>query len=220
MIQLNRVTKSYPGRHGRHYVFRDVTMTFPEGRSIGIIGRNGAGKSTFLRILGGLDHPDYGTVQTNQRLSWPVGLRGGYHAELTGRENAEFVSRIYAETSDPDEITRRVEFVKEFSDLGDYFEMPTKTYSSGMYSRLGFAMSMAFDFDYYLIDEVTSVGDRFFKKKSKEALNEKRKTSSVIIVSHGLGTLREYCDMGLLIHNQQFQLFDDVGEAIQAYESI
>lgn len=217
MIELQQITKSFPGRGGRHYVFRDVTMTFPEGKSIGIIGRNGAGKSTLLRILGGLDNPDSGKIHTDKTISWPVGLRGGYHAQLTGRENTEFVCRVYTDSHEA--FAEAVEFVKEFSELGDYFDMPTRTYSSGMNARMGFALSMAFDFDYYLIDEVTAVGDRFFKRKSKRALAKKRETASVLMVSHSLGSLEDYCDMGLLIDREGFQLFDTVREAIDVYES-
>lgn len=218
MIEIINLTKSYGGKHGRHYVFRDVNVTFPEGKSIGIVGRNGAGKTTLLRMLGGIDFPDSGEVRTNSTISWPVALRGGYHAQLTGRENATFVFRVFG--LDESAIKERLDFVKDFSELGKYFEMPLQTYSSGMHSRLGFAMSMAFEFDYYLIDEITAVGDRFFKRKSQKALAEKRKNAAVIMVSHSLGSLADYCEMGLMIENQEVRLFDKIEDAISAYEKL
>src|ERR1700761_5172232 len=149
MIVLENLTKSYKTPSGRHYVFKDVNVEIPSGKSIGLIGRNGAGKSTLMRIMGGIDRPDYGRVHTNKRISWPVGLASGFQSSMTGRENVKFVARLYAEKH---ELEDKVRFVSDFCDLGHFFDMPIKTYSSGMRGRLGFGLSMAFDFDYYLID--------------------------------------------------------------------
>ena len=131
-------------KKGRHYVFKNINMEFPENKSVGLIGRNGAGKSTLLRVIGGIDRPDSGRIETSKSISWPVGLSGGFQGSLTGRENVKFVSRLYALKKD---LKEKISYVEEFSELGKYFDMPIKTYSSGMKSRLAFGLSMAFKFD-------------------------------------------------------------------------
>ncbi|PZR03056.1 MAG: ABC transporter ATP-binding protein, partial [Flavobacterium psychrophilum] len=156
MIRIENLTKSYKTPKGKHYVFKNLSVELPSDKSVALIGRNGAGKSTLLRMIGGIDRPDSGRILTNKTISWPVGLAGGFQGSLTGRENVKFVSRLYARK---DEIREKVEFVEAFAEIGKYFDMPIKTYSSGMRSRLGFGLSMAFKFDYYLVDEVTAVGD-------------------------------------------------------------
>lgn len=163
MIELRNVTKSYITKYGRHYVYRNVNALFPEGKNIGIIGPNGAGKSTLLRLIGKIDYPDSGEIITNKSVSWPVAFSGGFQGSLTGFEIVKFVCMIYGANGD---MADKIAFVKEFTELGEYFEMPIKTYSAGMRARLAFALSMAFDFDYYLIDEVTAVGDINFRKKN------------------------------------------------------
>ena len=171
MIKIESLTKSYRTPKGRHYVFKNLSIEFPTGKSIALIGRNGAGKSTLLRIIGGIDRPDKGEIITQKTISWPVGLSGGFQGSLTGRENVKFVARLYSRKN---ELQDKVAFVESFSELGKYFDMPIKTYSSGMRSRLGFGLSMAFDFDYYLVDEVTAVGDMRFKEKCLDVFNSKR----------------------------------------------
>ncbi len=216
MIELKNLTKSYRTPAGRHYVFKDLNLVLPEGKSIGLIGRNGAGKSTLLRMIGGIDAPDSGSVITKKSISWPVGLATGFQSSMTGRENVKFVARLYAQ---PDELLQKVAFVEAFSELGKYFDMPIKSYSSGMRSRLGFGLSMAFPFDYYLIDEITSVGDANFKQKSDKLIQEKRESSQFLMVSHSLGKVAKFCDMALLIgRNNQVLLYDDVAEGIKAYK--
>ncbi len=215
MIELINLSKSYKTPQGRHYVFKDLNITLPEGKSVGLIGRNGAGKSTLLRIIGGIDRPDGGKVQTQKKISWPVGLASGFQSSMSGRENVKFVARLYAE---PHELLEKVAFVEAFAELGKYFDMPIKSYSSGMRSRLGFGLSMAFDFDYYLIDEVTAVGDATFRKKSGALIQEKRQRSQFLMVSHNLNDIKKYCDMALLIGRQRVQVYDDVNEAIKAYK--
>lgn len=215
MIELINLSKSYKTPQGRHYVFKDLNITLPEGKSVGLIGRNGAGKSTLLRIIGGIDRPDGGKVQTQKKISWPVGLASGFQGSMTGRENVKFVARLYAE---PHELLEKVAFVEAFAELGKYFDMPIKSYSSGMRSRLGFGLSMAFDFDYYLIDEVTSVGDATFREKSGELIQAKRQRSQFLMVSHNPYEIRKYCDIALLIGREQVQVYDDINEAIKAYK--
>ncbi|HEY3986245.1 ABC transporter ATP-binding protein [Cedecea sp.] len=215
MIKIENLTKSYRTPKGRHYVFRDLTIEIPSGKSVALIGRNGAGKSTLLRMIGGIDRPDKGKIITNNSISWPVGLAGGFQGSLTGRENVKFVSRLYAEKN---EYREKVRFVEEFAELGKYFDMPIKTYSSGMKSRLGFGLSMAFDFDYYLVDEVLSVGDARFKNKCSELFDERRVTSNLLMVSHSLSSLKQYCDVALLIgRNNVVRYYENINEAIYWY---
>ncbi|EIG2051137.1 ABC transporter ATP-binding protein, partial [Escherichia coli] len=190
------LTKSYRTPHGRHYVFKDLNVEFPEGKSVALLGRNGAGKSTLLRIIGGIDKPDYGAVITNRSISWPVGLSGGFQGSLTGRENVKFVARLYAKQGD---LKNKVAFVEEFSELGMYFDMPIKSYSSGMKSRLGFGLSMAFEFDYYLVDEITSVGDARFREKCAEIFKSRHSESNFLMVSHNLNSIREFCDVAIFL---------------------
>jgi capsular polysaccharide transport system ATP-binding protein len=215
MITLRGLTKSYRTSSGRHYVFRDLNLTFPAGKSVGIIGHNGAGKSTLLRVIGGIDRPDRGLVDTKHSISWPVGLAGGFQGSMTGRENCKFVCRLYAEEA---EIPSKLAFVQDFADIGKYFDMPVKTYSSGMRSRLSFGLSMAFDFDYYLIDEIAAVGDANFKKKSADILRQKRERSNFLMVSHDFGAIKKYCNLALLIGRGQVHLYGNIDEAVRAYQ--
>lgn len=216
MILLDGLTKSYLTSKGRHYLFRDLSLTLPTGKSIGLLGKNGAGKSTLLRIIGGIDHPDSGRVVTESTISWPVGLAGGFQGSLTGRQNVRFVSRLYVSE---DEVAQKVAFVEEFAEIGKYYDMPVKSYSSGMKSRLTFGLSMAFDFDYYLIDEVSGVGDASFRKKSADLIEEKRQNFGFILVSHNSKRLQTQCDVGVVLLGGQAVFYDDIAEAIEVYES-
>jgi capsular polysaccharide transport system ATP-binding protein len=215
VIRLENLTKWYKTAAGRHYVFKDVNVAIPSGKSVGLVGRNGAGKSTLLRIIGGMDRPDRGRVVTDKRISWPVGLASGFQSSMTGRDNVKFLARLYAEKH---ELEDKVRFVSDFCDLGHFFDMPIKTYSSGMRGRLGFGLSMAFDFDYYLIDEVTSVGDAVFRQKSEALMEARRAVSNVIFVSHGLEEVKRVCDVGLLVQNGTVTYYPDVEEAIDIYQ--
>lgn len=217
MIELKKVTKSFRTRYGRVYVYKDVNAVFPEGKNIGIIGPNGAGKSTLLRLIAKIDFPDSGEIITNKRISWPVAFTGGFQGSLTGLEIVKFVCMIYGANG---EIKEKIKFVKEFAELGKYFEMPIKTYSAGMKARLAFALSMAFDFDYYLIDEVTAVGDLNFRKKCNQILREKLKKSNIIITSHDINRLKEFCDIYAIPHKGNLILFDSFKEAAQFYADI
>lgn len=215
MIIIENLTKSYRTPQGRHNVFKNLNIELPSGKSVALIGRNGAGKSTLLRMIGGIDRPDSGRIITNKTISWPVGLSGGFQGSLTGRENVKFVSRLYAKQN---ELQDKVAFVEDFAELGKYFDMPIKTYSSGMKSRLGFGLSMAFKFDYYLVDEVTAVGDAKFKKKCDDIFNNIRGQSEIIMVSHGLKSLKDYCDVAVYLDNKGLgKLYEDISEAIEVY---
>jgi len=215
MIKIENLTKSYRTPAERHYVFRDLNLHLPSGKSVAIIGRNGAGKSTLLRMIGGIDQPDSGLITTDNTISWPVGLSGGFQGSLSGRENVKFVARLYAKK---DQLKEKIAFVEQFAELGKYFDMPIKNYSSGMKSRLGFGLSMAFKFDYYLVDEVTAVGDARFRAKCANLFNTRHAESSFLMVSHNLNSLKKFCDMAIYIgRDNKVLLFEDIDEAIDQY---
>ena len=216
MIELINATKYYQTNVGRKYVLKDVNLTIPSHKSVAILGSNGAGKSTLLRMLGGIDYPNKGIIKSKNKFSWPMGLAGGFQGSMTGRQNVKFVCRIYGENSD--HVSDAINFVKDFSELGDYFDMPIKTYSSGMKAKLSFGLSLFFDFDYILIDETLSVGDPKFNKKAKEALMKKIENSNAIIVSHAIQILKDTCDVGIYLDNGKMQYFEDVQEAIDCYQ--
>lgn len=212
MIELRRVSKSYKVGLESNRILDDVSVTFPTGVSVGILGLNGAGKSTLLRIIGGAEPPDRGSVFKDVRVSWPLAFMGGLHLNLTGRENTRFIARVYGES--PSRIER---FTEEFTELGRYFEMPVRTYSTGMRARLGFAVSMACDFDCYLVDEITSAGDKRFSLRYREAFKERLKDASVIMVSHNSQTIRQFCTVGAIIHDGKLKMFDTLNKAMSAY---
>ena len=217
MFELRNLTKSYLTPKGRRHVFRDLSLKIPAGKNIGLIGRNGAGKSTLMRLLGGADVPDSGTVVTDKSISWPVGLSGGFQGSMTGRENIKFVSRVYGAVGDA--MRQKVAYVEDFAEIGSWIDEPVKTYSSGMRSRLAFGLSMAFDFDYYLIDEVMSVGDAQFKRKCAEVFEARLQKSKVVLVSHSMPEIKKLCDVVLLVRDGGVQIYDDVDEGIKAYNT-
>ncbi|WPN45648.1 ABC transporter ATP-binding protein [Pseudomonas sp. P8_241] len=217
MFELRNITKSYLTPKGRRHVFRDLSLKIPAGKNIGLIGRNGAGKSTLMRLLGGADVPDSGTIVTDKSVSWPVGLSGGFQGSMSGRENIKFVSRVYG--AEGDAMRQKVAYVQDFAEIGDWIDEPVKTYSSGMRSRLAFGLSMAFDFDYYLIDEVMSVGDAQFKRKCADVFEARLQKSKVVLVSHNMPEIKKLCDVVLLVRDGGVQIYDDVDEGIKAYNS-
>lgn len=215
MIIAEDVYKRYRTDHGPgKWILEGVNFVIPPQLNVGLVGRNGAGKSTLLRILGGVDRPTRGKVQRHCRVSWPMGFGGGLQGSLTGRQNTKFVCRIHGYAHS---IPEKIEFVQDFAEIGDGFDEPVKTYSSGMKARLQFALSLAFQFDVYISDEITSVGDAAFKKKAQDAFRNLVGKSSIIMVSHGEGTLREFCQAGIWIDRGQAYWFDNVGDALDAY---
>lgn len=214
MIEIRNLFKRYHNHHGSHWVLEDINLTIPTGISVGLLGRNGAGKSTLLRLIGGMDTPDRGEIRRACRVSWPIGLAGGFQGSMTGRQNVKFVARIHGIEGD---IERIVNEVEAFAEIGGAFDEPVKTYSSGMRSRLVFGLSLAFDFDVYLSDEATAVGDRAFKQKAREAFKARVGKASLIMVSHGEGVLREFCEAGILLDSGRARWFDDIDAAIAAY---
>lgn len=218
MIELQNVSKYFPTPHGRKYALRDVSLSLPEKSNVGVLGLNGAGKSTLLSIIGGIDFPNTGKIKLEGSISWPLGLSGGVQGSLTGKENAVFVCRVYGD--DAAAIKEKLQYILAFSELGDYFDMPVKSYSSGMRSRLLFAISMAFDFDIYLIDEITAVGDARFRQKSREALLEKRSRSNYIMVSHNVNELIKDSDVLLVLDEGRATLFDSVDDGLSFYQQL
>lgn len=215
MIALENVCKTYRVRERRNTVLDNINLAFPLGTNVGILGRNGAGKSTLMRIIGGSELPDSGRVIRKGRVSWPIGFAGGFHGSLTGRENMRFTCRIYGAS-----IQEVTDFVEDFANLGRYMDMPIKTYSSGMRSKLAFGLSMAIGFDYYLIDEVTAVGDAAFKKKCEAAFHARKTTSTLIVVSHSIATIKKHCDVGAVLDKGQLLFFDDINKAIRCYHGV
>jgi capsular polysaccharide transport system ATP-binding protein len=214
VIDLVGVSKAYSTHAGPNLVLDGVSFSFPPRTNIGILGKNGAGKSTLLRIIAGTEQPDSGTITRGGVVSWPIGFSGGFNGSLSGEENCRFVARIYG--ADIDDV---VGFTMEFSELGDYFYMPVKTYSSGMRARLAFGLSMAIEFDAYLVDEVTAVGDASFQTKCRKAFRDRSDRSSVIIVSHQIGTVKDYCERCAVLRNGKLLIFDNVDDAREAYEA-
>lgn len=209
MIALERIVKAYRTGGGRKTVLDDVTATFDSGHNFGILGVNGAGKSTLVRLIAGSEAPDRGRIRRDARVSFPLGFGGTFHGALSGRENAAFLARIYGARVRP-----TVDYVAEFAELGEYFTMPVNTYSSGMRARLAFAACLAIDFDVYLIDEVTEIGDQRFRRKCAQAFRARLTHSDIILVTHNTDTLRQYCDRGAILADGALTLFDDIDAAL------
>jgi len=215
VIRFENLSKSFWVRSERKLVIDNLTLTLPTGRSLALLGRNGAGKSTLLEMIAGTMRPDAGRIVRDGTISWPVGFGGSFHGELTGAQNVRFIARIYGVDTES-----LLAFVEDFSELGEFYHMPVRSYSSGMRSRLTFGASMGIRFDTYLVDEVTAVGDAAFKRKSRAVFIDRMRHSSAIMVSHSMGQLREFCNAGIVLENGQMQYFEDLNEAIACHEAI
>ena len=215
MIRFENVSKFYSVYGKRRVILDRVNFTLRADTSYGIMGINGAGKSTTLRLLAGVEEPNRGRITRKQRVSWPIGFSGGFNPKMTGRDNVIFVSRIYGE--DPRKV---LDFVEDFAELGSYINMPVGTYSSGMGARLAFGVSMAIPFDTYLIDEVLAVGDARLQKRCKEIFAKRRETSNLIVISHSMEQIRQYCSQAIILVNGQAVVYDQVDEAISAYRRL
>jgi capsular polysaccharide transport system ATP-binding protein len=216
MIYFEGMSKFYPTRKGRSYVFRDVNLVVPSDRSIAILGPNGAGKSTLVRMMGGADMPSRGVIRSDVRVSSPLGLQGGVQGSMTGRENARFVARIHG-FSNTREIEERV---ADFAEIGRYFDEPMKNYSNGMRARVTFGITMAFDFnfDVLLIDELTAVGDTAFKRKCEALLKDKYASTCVIMVNHSVDQLKRFCEAGLVIRDKNLFFYEHLQDALDDYQ--
>lgn len=217
MIRINQLAKRYRSDRGiSNWVLNDVNLEIPSKANVGLIGRNGAGKSTLLRLIAGADYPTRGEVVRECRVSWPLGFGGGLHGTMTGRQNSRFVCRI---NGVPEiEIATRLDFVQSFSELSEAFDWPISTYSTGMGARLKFALSLVFEYDVYLSDELTAVGDAIFQAKSGKAFKELVGRAGLIMVAHQEKTLKDYCSAGIFIHEGHAHWFDSIDDAFKAYK--
>ena len=213
MITLNAVCKTYRSNGYDNVVADNITATFPTGSSVGILGRNGAGKSSLLNMIAGTMDPDSGTITSDGTISWPVGFKGSFHGELTGAQNVRFIARVYGVDTDA-----LLAFVEDFAELGRHFHMPVRGYSSGMRAKIGFGLSMGIHFDTYLVDESTAVGDAAFRAKSTAYFQDRMRNSSAIVVSHGLKLLRRICNAGAVLDQGQLYYYDTIDEAIDHHE--
>lgn len=209
MIVLRNLSKTFVIDGQRKEVLRNVDAVFPTGVVVGLLGRNGAGKTTLLRMISGAMDMTGGEILTDGQISFPVGYSGSFHPDLTGAQNTRFTARIYG--VDTDEL---MTYVEEFAELGPSFHLPVRTYSSGMKSRLAFGVSMGINFDTYLIDEITAVGDAAFKKKSQRVFLDRMRTSGALFVSHSLKQVEELCQAGAVLEGGQLHYYDDVKDAI------
>jgi len=212
VISLHRVTKAYATPSGRRVVLHDTSLDFAEDHNFGILGANGAGKSTLIRLLAGSEMPDRGRIKRDVRVSFPLGFGGTFHPALSGRENVAFLARIYGAA-----VPHTIRFVDDFAELREYLDMPVHSYSAGMRARLAFGVCLAIDFDLYLIDEVTEIGDERFRRRCAAAFRERLRHADIIIATHNAHTIRQYCDRAALLAGGRLQLFDDVALALQAY---
>ncbi|CTQ45376.1 MULTISPECIES: ABC transporter ATP-binding protein [Alphaproteobacteria] len=212
MIRLDRLTKRFKLKGEMRYIARDVSFTVPRGNSIGLLGRNGAGKSTLLRLIAGTIKPTSGRIIRLANVSFPLGFQGSFNGSLTGEQNVRFVARIYGHDTE-----QLVDYVQDFAELGKSYYMPVKSYSSGMKARLAFGVSMGIDFDYYLVDEITAVGDSNFRKKCKLVFEEKLQNSDIIMVSHSNASLKEYCTTGIVLEDGNLTFFNDIDDAISMH---
>ena len=213
MVRLENVSKSFRTRGMTKVIADAVSLTIPRGKSVGLLGRNGAGKSSLLEMIAGAMDPDSGRIVIEGTVSWPVGFMGSFHNDLTGAQNARFLARIYG--VDSGEL---IDFVADFAELGGHFHQPVRTYSSGMRSRLGFACSMGIHFDTYLVDEVTSVGDGAFKEKSEAMFLDRLRSSGALFVSHSMGSVRRVCDAGAVLENGKLSYYENLDKAIDLHE--
>lgn len=215
MIICQNLRKSYPAGHGRREVLKGINLTVNRGERVALLGRNGAGKSTLIKQIGGVELPDSGRVFRHMTTSWPLGFNGGFQGSLTGYDNARFIARIYGRS-----YSEMRDFVEDFTELGGSLKMPVKTYSSGMRARLAFALSLAIEFDCYLIDEVILVGDQNFQRKCHFELFEKRAERAMIIASHDTHTILNFCNKAFLINEGLTTCYEDVTEAVAAYDAL
>ena len=212
MIRLVNLSKTYFINGRQIPVADNINATFPSKKSVALLGRNGAGKSSLLRMIAGTMNPTSGEIRSDGNVSWPVGFSGNFHPDLSGAQNTRFIARVYGVDTD-----QLVEFVKDFSELGYKFDLPFGSYSSGMRSRLAFGVSMGIDFETYLVDEVTSVGDAAFKQKSAQVFKDRIKNRSAIVVSHAMSVIRDLCDAAAVLENGKLTYFDNVNDAINVH---
>lgn len=215
MIKFENVSKTYHIRKFEKRVFNDLNFEIAKGDSVGICGANGAGKSTLMRMIAGVEFPSSGNVTRTMSSSWPIGYSSCFYHNLTGADNARFISRIY---NQPQEEV--LHYVEDFAQLGPYLHQPVGTYSAGMVARLAFGISLAIDFECYLVDEITGAGDERFRIRCEEALLHRRDNATLIMISHDPGMLRQYCRRGAVVYGGSLVFYDTIDEATEVHHRL
>lgn len=215
MIEIRNLCKTFVLNGRRKVVADNISAVFPDRTAVAILGRNGAGKSSLLKMLSGSMDPDSGEVISTGTISWPVGFAGSFHPEMTGFQNVRFIARVYGV-----DTAELADFVADFAELGQHFNLPVRTYSSGMRSRLAFGVSMGIHFDTYLVDEVTAVGDAAFREKSERLFAERVKRSGAIMVTHALPQVKRLCSQACVLEDGVLSFYEDVNEAIAHHQAL
>jgi capsular polysaccharide transport system ATP-binding protein len=215
VIIVENLQKSYPMGHGRKQVLKGLDFVINRGDHVGLLGRNGSGKTTLIKLIGGVEMPTSGKISRQMSISWPLGFGGGFQGSLTGYDNARFIARIYGK-----EYAELSGFVEEFTELGRQLSMPVQTYSSGMRARLAFGLSLAIEFDCYMIDEIIMVGDQNFQRKCHHELFEKRGDRTLLMASHSPETIRHFCNRAMILDNGEGTMYDDVNQALEVYDQL
>lgn len=215
MLTVSSLSKQFHQNGKPRTLFKDLSFQLGPSERLAVLGRNGQGKSTLIKILGGVLNQTSGHVQWSMSSSWPLGFGGGFQGGLTGIDNIRFLARIYDRS-----FAEMNEKVRDFAELGDAMTMPVKHYSSGMRARLAFGMSLAIEFDCYLIDEVIAVGDDLFREKCERELFVKRGARAFVIASHDLNFIRKICHRAVIVEHGEAILFDELEEAVEAYSAI
>lgn len=214
-IRLTNIVKEYHTQFGVKRVLDGITFGVAKGEKIAVLGRNGAGKSTLVKLIGGVEPPTSGDVDIGMSMSWPVALGGGFDVSMSGLDNIRFIARLYKKS-----IHEMIEFVDDFAELGKNLKLPVRTYSSGMRARLMFALTLSIDFECMLIDELIAVGDQRFHRRCHDELFVKRKDCAMILVSHDVHTIRQYCSSALVLKKGRGRVFDDMDLAINIYSTL
>lgn len=214
-IEVCNIGKTYHTSAGPKQVLQDISFTVGAGEKVAVLGRNGAGKSTLVKIIGGVERPSQGHIRRTMSMSWPLAFSGGFEAAMTGYDNIRFIARVYDHP-----IRDLIDKVDDFAELGSNLLQPMKHYSSGMRARLAFALTLAIDFDCYLIDEVIAVGDQRFHQKCHDFLFKERAGAAMILVSHDVGIINEFCSSAVVLKSGFGRTFNDMDLAISIYASL
>ncbi|KAA0909859.1 ABC transporter ATP-binding protein [Aquicoccus porphyridii] len=214
MIEFENVSKSFWTGSQRKVILEQVSFRVELGNSLGILAPNGTGKTTLINMMAGLEKPDEGTIRRSSRISFPLGFMGGVVSKVSAVENSRYIARLYG--LDPDYVEA---FCRWLCNLGEYFEQPLGTYSSGMRARFSFALMLALDFDIYLIDEgMPGSTDVEFNKKAGDILRERLQNTTTVIVSHQPETLEKFVRSAAVLMAGKLHMFDTLEEAKQLYD--
>jgi capsular polysaccharide transport system ATP-binding protein len=214
VITFKNVSMTYHIRRFHKDVLRNITFVVPRRSALGICGANGVGKSTLLRLMAGVEFPTGGAVTRDMSVSWPIGYASAFQASLTGADNVRFIARIYRRPE-----RELIDFVEDFAQLGVYLHQPIKAYSSGMHARLAFGLSLAIDFECYLVDEVAGAGDDRFQQRCHAEIERRRDHAAIVMVSHASALLRDYCETGAVLRDGKLEFFDTIDEAIERHKT-